>query len=263
MTRIIATVCHKGGVGKTTSAASLGGILASEGKRVLLVDLDPQMNLTRTFCSEEFGRTVYDAFKEKRNLPVVTIRKGLDVVPSSIDVSGLDNELASVIGRERILSKLLAPVSGSYDWVFIDCPAQLGLVTANALAAADAAFIPISCDKFSGDGLNQMFDFVVMVKDVNPRLGVAGIAVTRFRPRRIVDSRVAESLREGWGKLVFKTMIRENAAIVQAPLAGTDIWSYEPKSNGALDYKALLSELKARMKNWEQLSDNQKLYNTK
>lgn len=249
MAQTIAIVCHKGGVGKTTTAASLGGILSAEGKRVLLVDTDPQGNLSSTFMKEEPGRTIYEAFREKRNLPVVNVRKGLDIVPSSINVSGLDSELSSAIGKERILKKLLAGVAGAYDWILIDCPAQLGLPTANALTAADAALVPISCDKFSGEGLGQIIAFIEMVRDeVNPGLELAGIAVTRFRPRRIVDTKVVESLNEWWKGQVFKTMIRENAAIVQAPLLGTDIWSYDPRSYGAQDYKALLSELKRRMK---------------
>ena len=263
MANIIAVVCHKGGVGKTTTAASLGGILASRGDRVLLVDTDPQMNLTRTFVQDEFERSVYDAFREKRDLPVVHVRECLDLVPSSVDVCGLDNELAAVIGRERILGKLLSPLKNAYDWIFIDCPAQLGLTTANALTAADAALIPISCDKFSGEGLQQMFGFIQMVHEINPGLGVAGIAVTKYRARRIVDATVLEGLREGWGPLVFGTVIRENAAIVQAPLAGKDIWSYDRKSSGAQDYDKLLTELGLRMKKWSTLSESRRMYNRK
>lgn len=248
MAKKIAIVCHKGGVGKTTTAASLGGIFSAQGERVLLVDTDPQTNLTRIFADGLGGRTIYEAFKEKRGLPVVNVRVGLDVVPSSVDMSGIDSELASAIGKERILAKLLREVEDRYDWILIDCPAQLGIATANALTASDVALIPVSCDKFSGEGLSQITEFINMVREeVNPDLKIVGVVVTRYRPRRIVDSRVVDMLSDGWKDLVCKTKIRENAAIVQAPLAGMDIWSYDPKSYGALDYEALLEELKGRI----------------
>lgn len=253
MAKVIAIVCHKGGVGKTTTAASLGGLLAARGKKVLLVDTDPQMNLTRSFTDEEFADNVYGAFcawrkdASRAKLPVYTLRDCLDVVPGSVDASGIDIEFASMIAREHVLSGLLEPVRKKYDYIFIDCPAQLGITTVNALVAADCAIVPMTCDAYSAHGLGQISYFLGMCKTLNRRLTLAGVLVTRYRERRIVDKLVAEKLAQAYGDKVFATKIRENAAIVQAPLVKKDIYSFDPRSTGAEDYAALLDELEARL----------------
>lgn len=248
--KIIACACHKGGVGKTTTTASVGGIL-SEKSRVLLVDLDPQMNLTVTFTDGESGESVFNAFadfKSRRNgkLPIVKVRKNLDLVPSSLEMCTVDADFASVPGRDIILKKLLEPFLGDYDWILIDLPAQLGAITVNALVAADGVIIPMSCDAYSADGLQQIANFVELVGDVNDRLRVIGILITRYNRRRVVDRMVAEKLREEWGDLVFDAVIRENAAISKAPLVKMDIATYDHNSLGALDYSALCKEIKKR-----------------
>ena len=249
--KIIACACHKGGVGKTTTAASVGGIL-SEKQRVLLVDLDPQMNLTVTFTDGESGKSVFKSFSDfkarrKGELPVINIRKNLDLVPSSLEMCTVDADFASVPGRDVILKKLLESKLDKYDWILIDLPAQLGAITVNALVAADGVIIPMSCDAYSADGLQQIANFVDLVKDVNEKLRIIGILVTRYNGRRVVDRMVAEKLREEWGGLVFESVIRENAAISKAPLLKMDIATYDHKSIGAQDYASLCKEVKKRI----------------
>ena len=246
--KIIAIACHKGGVGKTTTSASIGGIF-SEREKVLLVDLDPQMNLTSTFTDGEFQRTVFDAFKEYKlkrqgTLPVYRIRENLDIVPSCLDMCTIDSDFASVPGRDIILKKLLAPLVPQYDWIIIDLPAQLGAITVNALTAADKVLIPMSCDAYSADGLQQMANFVSLVQDINEKLDLLGVLITRFNPRRTVDNIVSELLNKEWNGSVFETRIRENAAISKAPLMKKDILSYDPKSKGAQDYISLCDEIR-------------------
>lgn len=251
--RIISVACHKGGVGKTTTAASLGGIF-SEKEKVLLVDLDPQMNLTSTFTDGNFDRTVFDAFqdyKARRDyaLPVYNIRKNLDIVPSCLDMCTVDADFASMPGRDIMLKKLLAPLAPLYDWILIDLPAQLGAITINALTASKLVLIPMSCDAYSADGLQQITNFIDIVKEINEELDVFGILITRFNPRRVVDNLVSEQLDNEWKGCVFETRIRENAAISKAPLLKKDISSYDPKSTGARDYLSLCAEMRKKLKN--------------
>ena len=253
-TNVIALACHKGGVGKTTTAASLGGVLAARGERVLLVDLDPQMNLTTTFTDGFFERTVYDAFTGfKRNrradLPVYPVRDNLDIVPSQLDMSLVDTDFASFPLRELMLRKMLEPLKGNYDWVFIDCPAELKTLTTNAFVAADSVLIPLTCDAYAVDGLNQVMGLVELVQEgLNPPLRIIGIAVTKFRSRRVTDQVVAEELEKHYGKCLFNTRIRESAAIARAPLEKKDIYVYDRSSAGAVDYAALADEIVKSLK---------------
>ena len=257
-THIICIASHKGGVGKTTSAATLGSLLSSSGKKTLLVDLDAQRNLTSTFIGarNKPGRTLYEAFCEGKDIPVFAIRENLDIVPSSLDMGALDTVIASRIQRESILARLLRPVAESYDFILLDCPSQMGIITVNAFTAATSLVVPISCDAYAAEGLLQLLDMSEIVKSgINPDLELAGIIITRFHTRRTLDQMVEADLRERYGKIVFDTRIRENATIVQAPIVSLDIVSYSPKSNGAMDYTALSSELLDRLgkpKPWEQ-----------
>lgn len=251
MGKVIAIVCHKGGVGKTTTAASLGGRLATFGERVLLVDLDAQKNLAQTFVAEgklDNEQTVFDAFSGKcRVLPVHHVRENLDIVPPSDRMCSMDLVFGGVTGKEFLLADLLGKVRDDYDWIIVDSPAQVGTSTANALVAADYAMIPITCDHYSLGGLKQIYDLIEPVqKHFNRGLRVLGIFLTRFNPRRIVDHEIEGKLVKTYGDVVFATRIRECAAIGKAPFAKKDICSFDSTCNGAIDYAALTEEFLER-----------------
>lgn len=249
-TKIICIASHKGGVGKTTSAATLGSLLSSSGRKTLLVDLDAQRNLTSTFLGarKKTKRTLYEALCEGKDIPIFNVRDNLDLVPSSLDLGALDTVVASRIQRESILSRLLKPIAGMYDYILLDCPSQMGIITVNAFTAATSLVVPISCDAYAAEGLLQLLDMADIVKSgINPNLNLTGIIITRFHTRRTLDQMVETDLRERYGDVVFTTRIRENATIVQAPIVSLDIVSYAPKSNGAVDYGALCEELTSRL----------------
>lgn len=193
--------------------------------------------------------TLFDAFCGRCSLPVVNVRKNLDIVPSALDMGALDTVIAGRIQREVILRQLLAPVVDQYEWILLDCPSQMGLVTVNAFTAANSLIVPISCDAYAAEGLLQLLDMAEIVRNgLNPQLVFNGVVITRFHTRRTLDKVVENDLRDRYGEMVFPTKIRENATIVQAPVMSLDIISYDPKCNGALDYAALLIEIRKRLK---------------
>ncbi len=249
-TNIISIASHKGGVGKTTTAATLGSLLSSQGKKTLLVDLDAQRNLTSTFLGSRFNpeATLYEAFCGQCAIPIYNVRENLDIVPSSLDMGALDTVIASRIQRETILRQLLKPIKDEYDWILLDCPSQMGIITVNAFTAATSIIVPISCDAYAAEGLLQLIKMAEIVSSgLNPVLDIDGIIITRFHTRRSLDRMVEQNLREQYGDMVFPTKIRENATIVHAPIMSLDIISYDPKCNGARDYTNLLKEIEARL----------------
>lgn len=250
-TKIIAIASHKGGVGKTTTAATIGSLLSSQGKKTLLVDLDAQRNLTSTFLGTRFSpdMTLYEAFCGHCAIPICHVRDNLDIVPSSLDMGALDTVIASRIQRETILRQLLKSVKDEYDWILLDCPSQMGIITVNAFTAATSIIVPISCDAYAAEGLLQLIKMAEIVSTgLNPVLDIDGIIITRFHTRRSLDRMVEQDLRCRYGDLVFPTKIRENATIVHAPIMSLDIISYDPKCNGARDYAGLLKEIEERLK---------------
>ena len=245
MRQIISIVNHKGGVGKTTSVSSLGVALARMGKRVLLVDLDAQGNLTDTLTKTPGDRSIYDSLRTLETLPVVNIREGLDLCPSSIDLVSMDLELADKREREFRLSQLLQGLD--YEYILLDCPPSLGLLTINALTASTKVIIPLTPEALPAKGLGTLLDIIERTKEtLNPGLSLGGILITRYN-RRKINRLVEETLRETFGDSVFKTKIRENVDISESPLQGLDIYSYSPNSIGAKDYESLALEVVSKL----------------
>lgn len=243
MTKVIAVANHKGGVGKTTSVASIGAILANMGKRTLLVDLDAQANLTSSFLSKEPEETIYSSLKGSSPLPVVHLRENLDIVCSSLDMAGIELEISSRMSREHILQELLEPIQEDYEYILLDCPPSLGLVTLNALVAATDLYIPLTAEALPSRGLKMLLDILQTVKKrLNPSITLSGVIITRWKNSNL-SKMVEEQLRTSFGDAVFTTKIRENISVAEAPLFAKDIISHAPGSNGAKDYQSLTEEI--------------------
>lgn len=243
--RIISLVNHKGGVGKTTSAVNIGAGLNRLGKKVLLVDLDSQANLTDHLgIDTELDETIYGAMKGHHPLPVVTVKDGLDVVPSTLDLAAAEIELSTKIGRENILRKLLAPVAGRYDFVLIDCPPSLGLLTVNSLAASDMAIIVAEPGKFSTMGMKRLIEIFETVREaINNNLKDYKILVTKYDSRKSLPKQFTEFVQETYRGKVYQTAIRATVALGDAQMQGKCIFDTDVKSRGAEDYLALSREI--------------------
>ena len=248
MAKIIAIANHKGGVGKTTFVASVGASLASQGYKTLLIDLDAQANLTASLLQDESERrTIYNALKEKRELPVVETRQNLYLTPSALDLAGIELELSGAMSREFILKDLLEPLAPNYDYILLDCPPSLGLIAVNAFVASTDVIIPLTAEALPFKGLTMIQEIVAMVqKRLNPSLSISGIVLNRWAGRKL-NKVVEEALRERFPDVVFSSKVRENIAIAEAPLTKSDIFSYSPESNGAKDYRAVAEELLQRL----------------
>lgn len=249
--KIISFANHKGGVGKTTTTASMGSILASKGYKVLLVDLDAQANLTSSLLKKEVTTTIYDGLKSQSStsLYIYKVREDirLDMIPADLNLAQADLELAGKMARERILSELLENYKSEYDYILIDCPPSLGLLTLNALTASDYVIIPLVAEILPFNGLKMIFDFINQIKKfLNPKVNIFGIAITRWEGTKL-SKNIEEGLRKQLDDLVFTTKIRKNVTIAQAPLEATNIVDYDKKSNGAQDYIALTEEFLERM----------------
>jgi chromosome partitioning protein len=248
----IACANQKGGVGKTTTVVNLGSYLALAGERVLIIDLDPQGNATSGlgFDRGTIDRSIYDAIVEGddvRDLIVAGPVDGLDVVPSAIELAGAELELAPVEGRERRLARKVSVVAPDYDYVLIDCPPALGLLTVNALTAANSVLIPLQCEYYALEGLTQLLATLDLVRDhLNPNLSVAGIVLTMFDGRTNLSADVAAEARRHMGGLVFDSVVPRSVRLSEAPSHGLPIQRYSPDSPGALAYAALASELRSR-----------------
>ena len=252
--KVIAMCNQKGGVGKTTSTINLGAALADYGRRVLLVDLDPQGALSAGLGVPhyELEHTVHNLLIEPRvsidNVLITTRVSGLDLVPSNIDLSAAEIQLVNEVGREQTLARALHPVLDRYDYVLIDCPPSLGLLTVNGLACADGVIIPTECEFFSLRGLALLTDTVEKVRDrLNPRLSISGILITRYDSRTVNAAReVMARVVERFGDLVFDTVITRTVRFPETSVAGEPITSWAPKSTGAEAYRSLAREVIAR-----------------
>ena len=217
--------------------------MASQGHLVLMIDMDAQANLTSSLLNGEPESTVYSALTGNEGLPIVSLSENLFLVPASLQLSMAELELASAMARERILAELLEPVKGEFEYVLIDCPPSLGLLTLNALTASTDIIIPLVAEVLPFKGLAMMNNFIRMVqKKLNGRAHVTGIVITRWENTKLGRG-VERQLRDSLGDTVFQTKIRKNVSLAEAPYEVTDIVTYAPKSNGAADYLDFTSEL--------------------
>lgn len=248
MAEIISIVNQKGGVGKTTSAINICAGLAFLGKRVLLVDLDPQANATTGLGMERNSvtHTIYDALMDGRHFQDVKRASGLkhlDIVPSSIDLAGCDIELVNVEQREHRLKIFLSHAIETYDYIFIDCPPSLGLLTVNALTASQFFIAPIQCEFYALDAITQLLRTILLVqKSLNPRLELRGILLTMYDARTKLCTQVESEVRSHFNEKVFRTVIPRSVRLAEAPSHGEPIFLYDPYSKGASAYKKLTEE---------------------
>ncbi len=252
MGRTIACTNQKGGVGKTTTVVNLATYLALLGDRVLVIDLDPQGNATSGFGIDRAGveESIYHALVDERplrDLHVATPVDGLRLVPSSIALAGAEVELAPVTGRERRLGQALRVERDAWDWILVDCPPSLGLLTVNALTGADAVLIPIQCEYYALEGLTQLIATINLVRDhLNPDLEISGVILTMFDARTNLSSEVAAEVRRHLRGAVFETIVPRSVRLSEAPSHGLPIALYRPDSKGADAYARLAQEMRSR-----------------
>jgi chromosome partitioning protein len=246
MARVIAFANQKGGVAKTTSTLNLAVALAEQGKRVLTVDLDPQGNLTMSqgLNPDTIERSMYDVLVHRLPLDQVIHPGEIDLAVSSIDLAGAELALSSMIGRERALERAMVPLKGRYDYVLIDTPPSLGLLTINALVASDGVIVPVQCEYLSLRGLVQLENTLSMIREnLNPHVAIQGILPTMFDGRTLHAREAVEILQENFGDLVFKTRIRKTVRYAEAPVKGLSVLKYEPQGSAAQAYRDLAKEV--------------------
>lgn len=250
MGRIIAIVQHKGGVGKTTTVSAIGAGLAKLGQKVLLVDMDPQANLTQSYHRIEEKYHIYNAMLRKEPYQSIYIKDNLHITPSNIDLAGAEVELSGEAGREFILKELLDPNRDQYDYIIIDCPPSLGILTLNALVAADEFYIVLQTHYLAFQGLNKLLEITDKVRTrLNRDLKFTGVVATMYDKRVTLGKEVMELIKQEFPEEIFNTPIRINTALAEAPAAGKDIFEYAPASNGAKDYMEVCKEILERDKN--------------
>ena len=246
MDRVIAFANQKGGVAKTTSTLNLSVAFAEQGKKVLAIDLDPQGNLTMSqgLNPDTIERSMYDVLVHRLPIEQIIHKGEIDLAVASIDLAGAELALSSMIGRERALEKALQTVRGGYDFVVIDTPPSLGLLTINALVAADGVIVPVQCEYLSLRGLVQLENTLSMIREnLNPHVEIEGILATMYDSRTLHSREALEILQENFGNLVFETRIRKTIRYAEAPVKGTSVLKYDPSGRAAEAYRELAREV--------------------
>ena len=251
MAKIIAITNQKGGVGKTTTSVNLSACVASEGYRVLVVDADPQGNTSSGLGVRVKGTTptVYEVMAgevEFKNALIKTQEEKLFVLPADIRLAGAEIELANVEGREHVLAEALEPARSEFDYIFIDCPPSLGLITLNALCAADGVLIPIQCEYYALEGVSALMGTIQKVQKINRRLSIEGVVLTMLDARTNLGIQVAQEVRKVFKGKVYNTVVPRNVRLGEAPSHGLPIHLYDPRSLGAQSYQSLAKEFLAR-----------------
>ena len=245
--KTICIVNHKGGVGKTTSVASIGSGLALAGAKVLLIDIDAQCNLSESFGLVRQVPNIYTSITQRTALPIYSVKPNLDVVPSSLDLVKAEIEISAVMSRESILRKLIEPLRAKYDFIIIDSPPSLGLLTVNALTAANEVIIPLEAEFLAYRGLDSIVFAIDLTKEnTNPELKIGGVFLTKYNKSRTLTKSIREEVSKYFGDVLFNTVIRVNVAFAEAPSNGKDIFEYAPESKGASDYADLVKEILQR-----------------
>jgi len=248
MSIIISLLNHKGRVGKTTSAINIGAALVKLGKKVMLVDLDPQANLTLSLGIPRQKVTIYENMRGEAEIQPFTVKEGLDVVTSSLDLSGAEMELINEAGREYILRELFEPLKLEYDYIIIDCPPSLGLLTLNALTTSNYVVIPMQTEFLALQGLAKIKQITDKVRlRLNKVLQIGGVIATMYDNRKVLNRDIVSTIKKYFGDKVFNTMIRESVTLAEAPAEHKDIFEYKPNSNGAEDYLKLAKEMMERL----------------
>ena len=263
MGKIISFINQKGGVGKTTSCVNIASYLAVMGKKVLLVDIDPQGNASSSLGIDksEQVKTIYDVIVEDNEIEEVirkTMIDGLEIIPSNVDLAGAEIELVQMNNREKIVRKILNKVKNSYDFICMDCPPSLGLLTVNALTASDSVVIPIQCEYFALEGLSQLMNTLKLVKiHLNPDVNVEGVILTMKDSRSNLGNSVAKDIYKYFNNKVYDTIIPRNIRLAEAPSYGEPICIYDPRSTGAIAYRTLTEEFLRKNKSEVYLSNTE------
>jgi chromosome partitioning protein len=248
MSRIICITNHKGGVGKTTTTINLGAGLRNIGHRVLLVDMDPQANLTQSVGIAEPRQTIFTLMKDRGICVPVSILD-MDVIPSTLDLAAIESIKAGEPGKEFILRELLTPLRKNYDFILIDCPPSLGLLTINSLTAADEFLVPIQAEYLAVQGLTKLLEMVALIRTrLNNTLEVTGILITQYDNRKVLHRTTADTIRKNYGKKgygarIFESVIRDTIVLAESQLAHKDIFRYAGSSKAAEDYAGLSYEV--------------------